>query len=116
MTAKRILVCGGRAYKDSVRVDTVLNAVAKKYEVTAIIQGEAAGADTLAAAWGRRRRILAVGFKADWATHGRAAGPIRNQQMLDEGRPDAVVAFPGGSGTANMIRRARAAGLPVWLT
>jgi predicted polyphosphate/ATP-dependent NAD kinase len=115
MIAKRILVCGGRAYKDSTRVGEVLDAVAKKYEVTAVIQGEAAGADSLAAAWARRRGVLVVGFKADWSTHGRAAGPRRNQRMLNEGRPDAVIAFPGGSGTANMIRKARAAGLPVWL-
>jgi len=52
-------------------------------------------------------------FLANWRTHGKAAGPIRNQQMLDEGRPHLVVAFPGGTGTADMVRRAKAAGVPV---
>lgn len=49
------------------------------------------------------------------ATNGKAAGPIRNQRMLDEGKPDLVVAFPGGRGTADMVRRAKAAGVPVRL-
>ena len=43
--------------------------------------------------------------------NGRKAGPIRNQQMLDEGRPSLVVAFPGGRGMADMVRRARNAGV-----
>jgi hypothetical protein len=52
-------------------------------------------------------------YVAQWKKHGRAAGPIRNQRMLDEGKPDLVVAFPGGRGTADMIRRAERAGVPV---
>lgn len=81
--------------------------------ITSMIAGGARGADTmarhLAHAWNVRFRA----FAADWKTHGRAAGPIRNQRMLDEGKPDLVVAFPGGRGTADMVRRARAAGVPV---
>jgi len=50
---------------------------------------------------------------ANWAELGRKAGPIRNQQMLDEGKPNLVVAFPGGRGTADIVRRARAAGIEV---
>jgi len=49
---------------------------------------------------------------ADWETHGRAAGPIRNEKMLTW-KPDLVVAFPGGVGTADLVRRAEAAGVPV---
>lgn len=52
-------------------------------------------------------------FEADWHTHGRAAGPIRNRRMIEEGKPDLVVAFPGGRGTANMVNQARAAGIEV---
>ena len=52
-------------------------------------------------------------YRADWEGLGRKAGPIRNQQMLDEGKPDLVVAFPGGRGTANMMRIAREAGIEV---
>ena len=52
-------------------------------------------------------------FLPDWEKHGRAAGPIRNKLMLDEGRPDLVVAFPGGRGTANMVKQASAASVEV---
>jgi len=51
--------------------------------------------------------------RAKWSKHGRAAGPIRNQEMIDECKPDLVVAFPGGRGTADMVRRAKAAGIRV---
>ena len=58
-------------------------------------------------------RIPVKEYPADWQKHGRAAGPIRNQQMLDEGKPDLVVAFDGGRGTADMIARAEKAGVRV---
>jgi len=45
---------------------------------------------------------------------GRRAGAIRNQEMIDEGKADGVVAFPGGKGTEDLVRRAEAAGLTVW--
>jgi hypothetical protein len=50
---------------------------------------------------------------ADWFSHGKAAGPIRNQEMLAMEAPALVVAFPGGRGTADMVRRARKAGVDV---
>ena len=43
----------------------------------------------------------------------RLAPPLRNQRMLDEGKPDLVVAFPGGGGTKDMVRRAVKAGVPI---
>lgn len=50
---------------------------------------------------------------ADWKKHGKAAGPIRNQSMLTEHKPDLVIAFPLGEskGTRDMIRKAKAAGI-----
>lgn len=50
---------------------------------------------------------------ADWSKYGKAAGPMRNQKMLDEYKPDLVVALPGGRGTADMVSRARVAGVEV---
>jgi len=41
-----------------------------------------------------------------------AAGPIRNQWMLKYGKPDLVLALPGGAGTASMIDLASKAGVP----
>jgi hypothetical protein len=48
-------------------------------------------------------------YEADWISLGRKAGPIRNQRMLEEGKPDLVMAFPGGRGTADMVRRGKEA-------
>ena len=80
---------------------------------TVIIHGAAKGADSLASEWAALNEVKEEVFPADWKTHGRAAGPIRNQQMLDEGKPDLVIAFPGGRGTADMVKRARKAGIEV---
>jgi hypothetical protein len=78
-----------------------------------VIEGGAAGADRWARSWARLRAIDVETYEAQWARDGRAAGPIRNQAMLINGRPDLVVAFPGGRGTADMVRRAKAAGVRV---
>jgi hypothetical protein len=51
---------------------------------------------------------------AEWKKHGKRAGPLRNMRMLEEWKPDGVAAFPGGSGTADMIAQARNAGVKVW--
>jgi hypothetical protein len=78
-----------------------------------IIHGKAKGADSIADEWAAVNWLSVEEYEADWATHGKAAGPIRNQQMLDEGKPDMVVAFSGRTGTADMVRRARKAGISV---
>jgi hypothetical protein len=79
--------------------------------ITVLIAGGARGADTLAEEWAKAQGIQCEVYMADWEGLGRKAGPIRNQQMLDEGKPDLVIAFPGGRGTADMVRRAREAGV-----
>jgi hypothetical protein len=110
----RLLVCGGRDYTDEVAVFGVLDAVHAKRGIACIIAGAATGADRVAYTWAKSRSIEIHEFPADWKTHGKAAGPIRNRQMLSEGRPTGVVAFPGGRGTADMIRAAKESGLQVW--
>ena len=107
----RVLVCGGRDYRDRDAVYRELDALLP--QMGALMSGGAPGADTLAWDWGWSRNFHCERYMADWKTHGRAAGPIRNQRMLDEGKPDLVVAFPGGRGTADMVRRAEAAGIKV---
>jgi len=109
----RVLVCGGRDFADQCAVDRCLDGLHDELGITRIIEGGARGADRFAYEWGAINCVRVEHFVADWKTHGRAAGPIRNQQMLEEGEPDLVVAFPGGRGTADMIRRAKAAGLKV---
>jgi hypothetical protein len=110
----RVLVCGGRDYNDEERVFGTLDEIHKRSRITAIIQGYATGADDLAREWGYGQRNCAIlSFAPDWNRYGKAAGPKRNAQMLAEGKPDLVVAFPGGKGTANMVAQARAAGIEV---
>lgn len=110
----KILVCGGRDYADKERVARALDAVHKKHRITLLIEGGASGADACGLVWAVTRRVATKTIEADWAKYGRSAGPKRNQRMLDEGKPDAVVAFPGGTGTADMVRRAKRANIPVW--
>jgi UDP-N-acetylmuramoylalanine-D-glutamate ligase len=115
----RVLVCGGRDFADRSLMARTLSRFKPRVPTDddlaehILILGGAKGADALAEEWadvfGVRKRI----YPADWEAHGKAAGPIRNQRMLDEGKPDLVVAFPGGRGTADMVRRAKAAGVRV---
>lgn len=118
----RILVTGGRTFKDMALVDEALcwftslgappGPVPEDKEIT-VIEGGATGADALARKVAERLGWKVETFPADWKLYGRAAGPHRNQQMIDEGKPDLVLAFEGGIGTANMTKLALAAGVRV---
>lgn len=109
----RVLVCGGRNYHDKLHVYRTLDGLHKRLMIDVLIEGDAFGVDRIAGYWARKNGIDNLKYRADWAKHGHAAGPIRNQKMLEEGRPDLVVAFPGGRGTADMVRRALDAGVGV---
>lgn len=109
----RILVCGGRDFCDQEFEYKILDMINVPGEVSMIIEGGAAGADTLAKNWAISRGISFTEFKADWKKYGKAAGYIRNKQMLVEGKPDLVIAFPGGIGTQNMIEQTKKAGIRV---
>lgn len=78
-----------------------------------IISGGARGVDTLAIDWAIVHWCKFEEFKADWSLHGKSAGVIRNQKMLDVGCPDVVLAFPGGRGTADMVSRSEKARIRV---
>jgi hypothetical protein len=110
----RLVVCGGRDYTDHAHVFATLDRVHAKRPVSVLIHGAARGADTLAAEWAAGLALEVWAFPARWDQDGRkAAGPKRNQLMLDTAQPHGCVAFPGGSGTADMVRRAEAAGVTV---
>lgn len=112
----RLVVCGGRDYQDSVKVERVLemahqSAQRHGFELV-LIEGGASGVDAFAHRWAHRKGVRQETFAADWKAFGKAAGPLRNRRMLEAGA-DLVLAFPGGKGTADMVRQARRAGVQV---
>lgn len=116
----RVLVCGGRNYIDVPKLWRVLDDIQTKQHISPLIDGASddvtgpyVGADYWANQWALARDISCVRVHADWKKLGRGAGPARNQRMLDEQRPDLVIAFPGARGTADMVRRARVGGIAV---
>lgn len=109
----RLLVCGSRDYKDKESLETILDNFNRSVEISVLIHGGSRGADSLAGKWATNNNIPVRVFYAQWKIHGLAAGPIRNHQMLNEGQPDLVIAFPGGTGTNDMVSKAEAAGIPV---
>ena len=123
--AKRVLICGGRDWNLTAMTFAALDQLNAKHNFSVVIHGAARGADKLAGAWAKSRNIPVIEFPADWRpryingrpnTAGRvdrSAGHRRNQQMLDEGHPDLVVALPGGTGTRSMVQKAQVAGVPV---
>lgn len=110
----RVIVCGSRDFDDDRMLCRVLDRFHAKTPIALLIEGGQSGADSLARRWAIRHQVPNQRFKADW-NHGLSGGPKRNRQMLVEGKPDAVIAFPGGKGTANMVRQATHAGVPVLL-
>ena len=112
MTGLRIIVCGGRDFDDFIAVRRALNDLHAETPIFAVIHGNARGADRAAGTWARDRGLRCWPVPAEWARDGKRAGPMRNQRMLGMG-VDLVVAFPGGRGTEDMVRRAEKAGVPV---
>lgn len=112
----RVIVCGGRDFwktpDDPVRLYAALDAVHAETPITHLWHGNARGADTLAGIWASQRKVKVTAVPAQWSKHGKRAGPIRNQNMLGQGI-DMVIAFPGGRGTADMVRRAEKANVLV---
>jgi hypothetical protein len=114
-------MCGSRTWDDPRPIAWLVRAL-KATSVGAphtVITGGARGADALAARSAGRLGVTLQEYPADWSTRGRAAGPLRNQRMLDDGAPDVVFAFTDdiatSRGTRDMCERAAAAGRPVYV-
>lgn len=103
----RVLVCGGRDYDDRAFIFGRLDALDARRGITVVIHGAADGADALADEWARSRGKAILDFPARWEYGDRYEGRRRNGRMLHEGKPDCVVAFPGGPGTAHMVEISR---------
>jgi hypothetical protein len=122
----KILVCGGRDYNNYSKVNEILSLICEENNLKTepdsfgnylytptIIHGAAKGADSLADQWAVANWTKLEVYPAKWSKWGKSAGYTRNKQMLEEGKPDLVVAFPGGKGTAMMVKLAKEAGVKV---
>ena len=107
----KTIICGGRDYSFSNADFALMDQLKDSLPITEIVSGGAKGADAYGEIWARLNCMPVTQFPANWNLHGKSAGPIRNAQMA--AYSDAVVAFPGGTGTADMVRRAKANGLKV---
>ena len=111
----RVLICGGRDYQNQRKIYDYVGSLPKD---AVVIHGGARGADRIAGYTARKEWGLKVEpYPAQWGKYGLSAGFIRNQQMLDEGKPDIVVYFhddiESSKGTKDMVARARKAGIKV---
>ena len=116
---RRVLICGDRNWTNR---DLILRCVRKAHtteSISLIIEGEARGADVMGRCAAEECGILVSPFPAEWDRLGKRAGPIRNQQMLDEGKPTEVWAFhndiKNSRGTRDMVQRSRKAGILVYV-
>ena len=111
----RLLVCGGRDFNDRDYIFSCLDRFHALHSIDVLIDGGAPGADSIANEWATDQEIQTDRYFADWKAFGPGAGPIRNTQMLIEGKPDVVLAFPGGNGTKNMLGQARKAKVKIFI-
>jgi len=116
-----VLICGSRDWNDFTTIKKYLEELKTTDNNTqqpiTIIHGGCKGADSIAGYLAEQLGFQVRVFKSDWSKYGKAAGPIRNQQMLDEGHPNLVVAFhdalENSKGTLDMVSRARKAEINV---
>lgn len=113
----RVIICGGRDFSDRNFCFSQLRQLLASYENIEIVSGHAKGADTFGEEYAEENGLKVSVFKPDWKLYGRAAGPIRNRQMLEyaEEENPVVIAFWNGKskGTENMIRQSERAGAEV---
>lgn len=108
----KIVVTGGRLFDDKEMMYKVLGKIHNKTPIESLAHGDCTGADELAREWALDAGITAVGYPAAWNI-GTNAGEKRNEYMLKNFQPDYVLAFPGGSGTADAVKFAKQKGYKV---
>ena len=113
----RVIICGTRDFADKKFIFETVATLLQSYDDIEIVSGHAKGVDAIAEAYAKEHELILTVLPADWKHYGRAAGPIRNQEMLQYAlcANPLVIAFWDGKskGTANMISQARKAGVKV---
>jgi hypothetical protein len=118
----RLVISGGRYFNDVALLWRTLDELHESVPggIQLLVEGASddvtgpyVGADYWGHEWALARQVPALRQRAEWKKHGKAAGPIRNGEMLTRYLPDRLVAFPGGRGTADMISKAERAGVTV---
>jgi len=107
----KAIIAGGRNYQGGKAEAAWLDSLRDSLGIDAVVSGGASGADNFGERWAEYHGISVLIFPADWYRYGKAAGPIRNEAMAEHA--DICILFPGGTGTADMKRRAIAHGLIV---
>lgn len=109
----KVIIAGTRTFEDYNLLRDTCDKVLSQYTDIEIVSGSAPGADTLGEQYAKEKGYPIKMFPAYWKTHGKAAGPIRNQQMADYA--DVLIAFWDGKskGTRDMIYKAQQKGLRV---
>jgi len=115
MGDKKVLICGDRNWSEREPIRSYLCKL-QDWGFGTVIEGEARGADTIAREEAERMGFQVIEFPAHWEKYGRAAGPIRNREMLDQ-QPALVIAFHNNlsqsKGTQDTVEEARRRGIQV---
>lgn len=106
----KVAVVGGRQFRDKEYLYFVLDKYNEKHGISHIVSGGAVGADGLAELYAKDRCLPITVYPANWNKHGKGAGYIRNQQIVDD--CDVVLAFPDPNsvGTYDTVDKANKAG------
>lgn len=132
----KILICGSRDFGFTFKEPNILSDKAQRqieyfhktldslvkennWKVSSVISGGATGADYLAERWAKWNGIKTEIYIPNWQKYKKSAGVIRNKQMLEEGKPDVVIAFYNdpsnlSNGTSNMVEISKKAGVTTY--
>lgn len=123
----RAVTTGGRESLEHELIFAALDDFVRKHELTEVAHGGQKmwmpltqrwrGADYWVDQWANDRGVPCQEFpvsEEEWRRLARAAGPVRNRRMIDTFQPDAVIAFPGGAGTADCVTYATERGYKVF--
>lgn len=109
----RVLICSGRFYADIHTLTHVLDLYVRTQTIDVLIHGGHHALGSAIETWARDKDIHIIRYPANWALHGKYAETRRNLFMLEDSRPDVLLAFPGGEDTAECIKMAQRIGIRI---